>query len=222
MTDERRSGIALIAGSAAMIITMGFHPHGKISPAELDHVIPVLIGVHTLALFSIPILFLGAWGMTRWLAAPDRVAWAGLVFFAAGSIAVMNAAVYDGLTAPQLFRQIVAATPETQDGWKMLMHFNSQLNQAFARVYAVASAVALILWSVSILRNRTRGNGIGIYGIILGTVTALGIMSGRLTPDWHGFGMLILGQAIWFVIVGGKMCRADVGIGTGRTIQAGA
>src|SRR5277367_1325698 len=209
MTDERRSGIALIAGSAAMIITMGFHPHGKISPAELDHVIPVLIGVHVLALASIPILFLGAWGMTRWLAAPDRLAWAGLVFLAMGSIAVMNAAVFDGLMAPNLFRQIVAAAPETRDGWKLLMSYNSQMNQAFPRVYAVASSLAVVLWSVSILRNRTMGRGIGIYGIVLGAVTALGILSGLLTPDWHGCGMLILGQAIWFVRVGWMMWRVE-------------
>jgi hypothetical protein len=205
MTDERRSGIALIAGSAAMIITMGFHPHGKIGPEELDHVVPMLIGVHVLALASIPVIFLGAWGMTRLLAGPDRLAWAGLVLFAMGSIAVMNAAVFDGLMAPYLMKQIVAATTETRDSWQMFMKFNFQMNQAFARVYAVASSPAVVLWSVSILRSRAMGRGIGIYGCVLGAVTAVGILSGLLSPSWHGFGMLILGQAIWFFIIGGGL-----------------
>lgn len=171
--------------------------------------VPMLIGVHALALASIPVIFLGTWGMTRRLAAPDRLAWAGLVLFAMGSIAVMNAAVLDGLMAPYLMRQIVAATTETRDGWQMFMRYDFQMNQSYARVYGVASSLALVLWSVSILRSRVMGRGIGIYGCVLGAVTSLGILSGLLSPSWHGFGMLILGQAIWFVVVGSGMWRAD-------------
>src|SRR5271169_1406269 len=118
MTDERRSAIALIAGSAGMIITMVSHPGGKISPAEVDHVARMLIVVHSLALASIPVVFLGASGMSRWLG--DRLAWAGLVLYGLASIAVMNAAVCDGLLAPNLMKHIVSATPETRDGWQMM------------------------------------------------------------------------------------------------------
>jgi hypothetical protein len=205
MTDERRSAIALIAGSVGMIITMISHPGGKIGPAEVDHVARMLILVHSLALASIPVIFLGAWGMSRRIGGADRLAWAGLVVYAIASIAVMNAAVCDGLMAPTLMRKIVAATPETREMWQTLMNFNFQLNQAFARVYAVGSSLALVLWSVSILRYRALGRGVGVCGAVLGVATAVGICSGFLTPDRHGFGMLIFGQAIWFLIVAGEM-----------------
>jgi hypothetical protein len=208
MTDERRSGIALIVGSAAMVITMAFHPHGKLNPADIDSALRMLIAVHTLALLSIPVLFLGAWGMTRWVATPDRLAWAALVLFAMGSVAVMNAAVFDGLVAPNLIRPMVAATAETRDGWQSLMNYNFQLNQAFARVYAAGSSLAVVLWSVSIWRSRRMAPGLAIYGIILGTVTALATLSGLLSPTWHGFTVLILGQAIWFIGAGAQLCRA--------------
>jgi hypothetical protein len=197
MTDERRSAIALIAASVGMIITMVSHPGGKIALAEVDHVARMLIVVHSLALASIPVIFLGAWGMTRRIGGVDRLAWAGLVLYALASIAVMNAAVFDGLMAPVLMRKIVAATAETRDMCQTLMSFNFQMNQAFAR----ASSLAVVLWSVSILRCRTLGMGVGIYGVVLGVVTAAGICSGYLTPDRHGFGMLIFGQAIWFLLV---------------------
>ena len=167
----------------------------------------MLIGVHSLALASIPVVFLGAWGMSLRIGGADRLAWAGLVLYALASIAVMNAAVCDGLLAPNLIRQIVSATPETRDGWRMVMNYNFQTNQAFARVYAVASSLAVVLWSVSILRNRTPGRGVGIYGVVLGAVTVTGIFSGFLTPDRHGFGMLIFGQAIWFLIVAAGLWR---------------
>jgi hypothetical protein len=158
-----------------MIITMISHPGGKISPAEVDHVARMLIVVHSLALASIPIIFLGVWGMTRRIGGADRLAWAGLVLYALASIAVMNAAVFDGLIAPVLMRKIVAATPETRDVWQTQMNFNFQMNQAFARVYAVGSSLAVLLWSVSILRYRTMGLGVGIYGVVLGLATAAGI-----------------------------------------------
>jgi hypothetical protein len=190
-----------------MIITMISHPGGKISAAEIDHVARMLIGVHSLAIASIPVIFLGAWGMSRRIGGADRLAWAGLVLYAVAGIAVMNAAVCDGLLAPNLIRQIVSATPETRDGWRLVMNYNFQMNQAFARVYAVASSLAVVLWAVSILRNRTLGRGVGVYGVVLGAVTVAGIFSGFLTPDRHGFGILIFGQAIWFLIVAAGLWR---------------
>jgi hypothetical protein len=177
------------------------HPGGKIAPAQVDHVARMLIVVHSLALASIPVIFLGVWGMTRRIGGADGLAWAGLVLYGMASIAVMNAAVCDGLLAPVLMRKIVAATPETRDMWQTLMNFNFQMNQAFARVYAVGSSLAVVFWSASILRYRALGRGVGIYGVVLGVATAAGIGSGYLTPDRHGFGMLIFGQAIWFLLV---------------------
>ena len=145
--------------------------------------------------------------MTRRIGGADRLAWVGLVLYGLASIAVMNAAVCDGLLAPVLMRKIVAATPETRDVWQTLMNFNFQMNQAFARVYAVGASLAVVLWSASILRYRALGMGVGIYGVVLGIVTAAAICSGYLTPDRHGFGMLIFGQAIWFLIVAGELWR---------------
>jgi hypothetical protein len=198
-----------------MIITMISHPGGKISPAEVDHVARMLTVVHSLALASIPVIFLGVWGMTGRIGGADRLAWAGLVLYSLASIAVMNAAVFDGLMAPVLMRKIVAASAETRDMWQALMNFNFQMNQAFARVYAVGSSLAVVLWSVSILRYRTLGRGVGVYGVVLGVATAVGICSGFLTPDRHGFGMLIFGQAIWFLIVASGLW------GAGKSVAAG-
>jgi hypothetical protein len=209
MTDERRSAIALIAGSAGMIITMIFHPGGKIAPEQLEHVIHVSVGVHALALASIPVLFLGAWGMTRRVDGGDRLAWAGLVLFAMACIAVMNAGTLNGLAAPGFMRKIVAATPETREIWQAMLSYNFQVNQAFARVYAVGASLAMVLWSAAILRCRAMGRGVVIYGVVLGLATAVAICSGLLTPDRHGFAILILGQAIWFLGAAAKMWGLD-------------
>jgi hypothetical protein len=211
MTDERRSAIALIAGSAGMIITMIFHPGGKIAPEQLEYFIRLDIAVHSLALASLPVLFLGAWGMSRRLDGGDRMAWAGLVLFALASVAVMNAGTLNGLVAPKVMRQIVAATPETRGTWQAIANFSFQMNQAFSRLYAVGASLAILLWSVAILRYRALGRGVGIYGLVLGPVIVVAICSGLLTPDRHGFAMLIFGQAIWFLVVAGRMWGLPAG-----------
>lgn len=64
MTDDRASGLALIAGSCGFIITLALHPTGHIPAAQLTSIIPMLIGVHALALACVPVLFLGAWGFS--------------------------------------------------------------------------------------------------------------------------------------------------------------
>jgi hypothetical protein len=211
MTDDRRVGVALIAGSAGMIITMIFHPTGKVGPGGVESMVRMLVGVHSLALASLPVLFVGAWGLSRRVASANRPAMTALVLYAFAMVAVMNAAVFDGLVAPNLIRQIVlthdTATPGTSEGWRLAFNYNSYLNQAFARLYAVASSMAIVLWSVVIVRGHALGWGVGIYGCILGPITVIGVVSGLLNPDVHGFGLLIFGQALWFIVVGVQLCR---------------
>jgi hypothetical protein len=81
MTDDRLSGLALIAGSGGTIITMSLHPTGRVAAAQVESMIHVLIAVHALALACVPIQFLGAWGLSRRVASPDRLAVAGLVLY---------------------------------------------------------------------------------------------------------------------------------------------
>jgi hypothetical protein len=211
MTDDRRSGVALIAGSVAGIITMILHPTGKVGPGGVESMVRMLVAVHSLALASLPVLFLGAWGLSRRVARADRLAMAALVLYAFAAVAVMNAAVFDGLVAPNLIRQIITAAPEARDGWRLVFNYNSYLNQAFARVFAVASSMAIVLWSVAIVRSGALSRGVGIYGCVLGAFTVIGMLSGLLNPDVHGFGLIIFGQALWFILIGASLCRVREG-----------
>jgi hypothetical protein len=211
MTDDRLSGLALIAGSCGTIITMSLHPTGHVEAAQLESMIHMLIAVHALALACLPVLFLGAWGLSRRVATPDHLAMAGLVLYTFALLAVMNAAVADGLVAPSLFRQIVASagSPPAIDGWRMMSRYNFYANQAYAQVFVVASSVAIVLWSASTWRSRQLAPGLGIYGCILGPVTLLALFSGRLNLDAHGFGIVIFGQAAWFIVAGALLWRHE-------------
>jgi hypothetical protein len=211
MTEDRKSGLALIAGSIGLIITMALHPtgHDLLAPGQFDGIARLIVAVHTLALASIPVMFLGTLGLSRRLATPDKVSVCALVAYGFAGIAAMNAAALSGLVAPGLARQMAAATPgsETTNLWSVLFTYNGFLNQAFAMVFVVASSVALTLWSASILRNGVLTRGVGVYGCVLGPLTVVAVLSGHLRLNVHGFGLVVLGQAIWFVIVGVSLIR---------------
>ena len=208
MTDDRKSGIALIAGSAGMILTMLFHPHGAIKAEQVESMARNLTLVHSLALASLMVLFLGALGLSRQLRNADHFDIVGLVLFAFASVAVMNAAVMDGLVAPNVMRRIVEAGAGGGESWRVALRYNFEVNQGFARLYAVTSSIAIIFWSISILRNRALGRGVGIYGCLFGAVAVVVVFSGRVGMDVHGFGAVVLGQAIWFVTVGASLCQS--------------
>ncbi len=153
-----------------MIITMIFHPGGKVAPEQLEQMIRLNIAVHSLALLTVPVLFLGAWGMSRRLDGGDRLAWTGLVLFAFASVAVMNAGTLNGLVAPKLMRLIVAATPETRGLWQAMLSYNFQIEPGVcARVF---------------------GRGIAGDTVVVGgdsAVPKLGVGSGYLRR-YSGFG----------------------------------
>ena len=98
MTDDRKCGLALILGTAGLFVIMMFHPTGggHLTPSEFDSMVRRNIAVHSLALAFVPVLFLGALGIYRRLASPDRLSLSGLVLYAFAMMAAMNAAVASG------------------------------------------------------------------------------------------------------------------------------
>lgn len=211
MTDDQMSGWALIAGSVASIITMSLHPtgHDLFVAGQLHSVARLAIAVHALALVSLPVLFLGACGLSYRMASAGRLALAALATYGFALVAVMNAAVFSGLVAPGIASRIVEATPEASDAWRVAFRYNGDLNQSFALVFVVASSAAILLWSTAILRGGGLARGIGTYGCILAPIILLVVLSGHLRLDVHGFGAIMLGQAIWFISAGAQLCKAE-------------
>jgi len=211
MSNDHMSGLALIVGSSGMIITMSLHPTGHVAADQIEPMIRMLIAVHALALACVPVMFLGAWGLSRRVAGGDHLGVTGLVVYTFALLAVMNAAVADGLVTPSLLRQMVASAgaPQAVDGWRMMSRYNFYVNQGYAQVFVAASSVAIVLWSASIWHSKELSRGLGIYGCILGGVTLIALSSGHLNLDAHGFGIIIFGQAGWFIVAGGLILRGD-------------
>jgi hypothetical protein len=209
--SDQMSGWALISGSAGMIITMAFHPSGHITPDRMESMIRMLIAVHSLALACVPALFIGTLGLVRRFRSAHRLAVSGLVVYAFALVAVMNAAVADGLVTPRVLRQIVesAGAPAAMDTWRTISHYNFHVNQAYAQVFVAGSCVAIVLWSIAAWKSRELSRGFSIFGCVLGLLSLVAMFSGYLPLDVHHFGAVVLGQAVWFVNAGMMLLRRN-------------
>jgi hypothetical protein len=167
-----------------------------------------MVGVHALAIAGIPFSFLGAFALTRRLDSPSRLAIAGLVIYGLGLVAVMIAPAISGLVGTEILRHIVARGPGSEQ-WRTLMEYNFLINQAFAGIFVVASSTAIVFWSLVIVKNRALSIAIGIYGLLLGPAIVIAMITGGLSLDVHGFGLITFSQAIWFIVAGILLWRSQ-------------
>jgi hypothetical protein len=213
MTDNRKGGIAFIAGMVGTIVTMAFHPtgHDMLAPGKFQSVALLNTAVHSLALLCVPVLFLGGLVLTRRLMSPDRYSVVALVFYGFSLVAVMSAAVASGLIAPGLIKLIMdadgASNTSVSQAWRVAFNYNGFINQAFAKVFVVSSCIAMLFWSLAMQRQNI-WNSVAVYGICLAPIAILALVSGHLSLGVHGFGMVVVLQAIWFISVGVLLCSA--------------
>ena len=206
------SGTLLIAGSLLGVLVMILHPtaHGMLSPETAHRVARLGIMVHGVALAAVPMLFLGLIGVSRRLG-PSDLTTAALVVWGFGGAAVMSAAVASGFVAPPIIQHILSEG-ESSDVYHALLGYTGLVNQGFAKVNVVASAVAVVLWSAAIFRSRRFAPATGVAGVVVGAGILLGFFSGHLRLDVHGFGIVTFVQSAWLIWLGILLCR-DGGTG---------
>lgn len=212
MTNDRKSGVALIAGAAGFIVTMAIHPSGHmvLGPAQVGGFVRVNVITHALGIASGLLLFLGAMGLTRRLKEPEWCSLAGLAIFGFSVIAAANAAIMSGFVASSVIREIVAAGKDSAgDVWQVMLTYTHAMNQAYAQVFVVTSSIAIVLWSVVIVRGKALPSWIGVFGCIFAPLSVVALLSGYLPLDVHGFGLVALLQAIWFVSSGVQMLSSQ-------------
>ncbi len=191
MQRDLPSGLLLVASALAMTTVMLVHPT---SPLE------TLNGaVHGLALIATPALFLGLLGVHQRLA-PSRLSTAALVAWGFGSVAVACSAVASGFVAPAVIAQIKAAGESRVPQAFLLYTF--LWNQGFAAVNVVAWAVAILLWSVAVVRTGRLPGALAGGGFVVATLVLLGFGSGHVRTDVHGFGIITFLQSAWLICLG--------------------
>lgn len=206
---NRSAALAIWAGTAAGLATMALHPTGR----EVVHNATegggniLVSSVHLLAILGQALVLAGAVAIAARLRARVDLAVGGYVFFALGAFTIIVAAAASGLIAPSTVRGI--GELEAAERGMMLndLHYTGLINQSFARISVVFTAVALLIWCAAILRTRAFTRGIAIYGIALATLLLIGAGSGYLRLNIHGYGLVVLGTGLWQVLVANALWR---------------
>ena len=203
------SGATLIAGTLLFVLVMTLHPtaHDILAEEHVEHGVHLNRMVHTVALIGVPVLFLGLLGLWRRLGG-GPLATAGLVGWGFASVAVTSAAVTSGFVASELMLEMsrAGAGPE-REAVHSLLDYASLVIHAFGTVHLVASSLAIVLWAAEILRAGALHRSAGVVGLIAGAGVLLLFLGEHLRLDVHGFGLMVMLQAVWLVWVGVLLCR---------------
>ncbi len=204
MEEKNKSGLFLLFGIILMTITMVLHPSG----GSLEHILnirTILIISHSLAIFSIPFLIIGFWGIWKSLGTHNLVSTLAFIISFLGSIAAMLAAVVNGLVLPNfLVRNYDPNNSMNADYIKLFVRYNSSLNLAMDYILISAFVLAVLLWSILIVLQRPKvfPAWLGFFGIILTMTVLIGVVSGYDFIHVQGFRVFIFGLVSWLMVAG--------------------
>ena len=200
-TFEANAGLALIAGCVLIIVTMVLHPAGG-SFEHLVSIIPIIIISHSIALLAIPFCLVGFWGLTKRLADVYFLSITAFAIIAFGLVAVMCAGAVNGLVLPLFIKRYKTASAETIDSIKPILTYNSTLNHAFDYIFIGAACLAILIWSIAILKTKAFPVWIGYFGLLL-AFAAIGMLgAGFVFVNLTGFRVFIFGLVSWILLVG--------------------
>jgi hypothetical protein len=177
-------------------------------PTDLSN-LQMAVAVHVLALLMLPVMLFGLAGLNNKLGWDDPLAATAFIVYGFGMVAAMMSAAASGLIAPELVRRMPASDEATRQALGAMFRYTIYVNQAFAKVMVVASSLGVIGWSAAIAKSSMASRSITIAGIVSGRFGIVGVVSGHLQLNVHGFGLYMLLHATWLVLVGARLYRKD-------------
>jgi hypothetical protein len=208
----RAAGALLIGGSILEIAAMAHHPS-----VHAHDLAAVLVQLRALSAASawvhgvlIALMLTVFFALTEfaWQRGITRPAIrAGLIAYAAGVVAMMGAALVDGFVTPRVAILAEGLGAADLSITAQLLHLCILFNQALAHLGAIAMSVAIIAWSLDLLRRAGFERALGAAGIAIGLGCVAALIAGVLQLDVHGMMLVLVLQAAWTIGVGVLLLR---------------
>lgn len=198
---KKFAGYSLIIGSVLMILTMVLHPTG----GNLEHIIKisnVLMITHSIAIFSIPFVAFGFYGLSKNLVTDSKTSYLGFTFVIFGLIAVILAASINGLILPMYSSKFQNETGQNLEAMKLIISYGSTFNKAMDYIFMGGYSIAMLIWSVVIILTSKLPRWIGFYGLILLAFVIIGfLLQFNFISVW-GFRIYVFGIVSWIILAG--------------------
>jgi hypothetical protein len=207
----RAAGIAIGLASILSVGFMAYHPrlHAH-SMAEFIEVVQreALIDgiVHGSLIGLMGIL------MTGYSVLSSRIdslsARAALIAYGIGAIAGMAAATISGLIVPQFVLPYDGKPHDQLETVRHILGLCQAVNQVCSRMWVVSTALAVVLWSISLVRRAGSARAVGALGLVLGGAPVIALASGYLPMNVHGVLAFVISQTIWSLAIAWLLVRA--------------
>ena len=203
---EKYCGIALIAFTILLLLTMIMHPAG----GSIEHLIRItntIMITHAIAIVSLPVGCIGFWGLTRKIGANHFLSMMGFVLMSFALVAVLLAATTNGLVLPLFLQRYETSGPDTIVTTKLILSYSFSVNKAFDYIYTGLFCLAILTWSIAILQTRKLPRWIGWTGVAIVAMMVIMILSGVAVNTVYGLRMFFSGIVTWIVATGIVMAR---------------
>jgi hypothetical protein len=209
----RAAGAVLIGGSILEIAAMAHHPsvhaHDMAAVlAQLQALSAASAWVHgvLIALMLTVFFALTEFAWQRDIARPAIRA--GLIAYAAGVVAMMGAALVDGFVTPRVAILAEGLRAADLSITAQLLNLCVLFTQALAHLGAIAMSVAIIAWSLDLLRRAGFERALGVAGIAIGLGCVAALIAGVLQLDVHGMMLVLVLLAAWTIGLGVLLLRS--------------
>lgn len=203
---QKIAGYSLFIGSILMVLTMVLHPSG----GNLEHIFKiskVLMISHSIAIFSIPFIAFGFYGLSEVLQTNSRISYLGFMFVGFSLVAVMIAGSINGLILPMYVSKFHNQTAQNLETTKLIISYGSIFNKAMDYVFINGFSIAMIIWSVIIIQTSKLPHWIGLYGCFLVAFVSIGFLIDFNFISVWGFRIYIFGIVSWIIMVGFCMIK---------------
>ena len=206
---DKKAGIALILFSILLVFTIVLHPTGG-GIQHLINITGMIVVTHSVAILSLPFGFLGFRGLTRKLGMDHF--WSVLAFGMAslGLIAALCAGATNGLVLPIFLQHYKDATPEALTAIDPILRYSFAINHAFDYIYTGAFCLAILCWSIAIVKTKNLPVWMGWLGIVISVATAVIFLFGMVTPvNVLGLRIFVASILIWILLAGRALISYD-------------
>lgn len=203
---RKTTALCLLIGSLLATITMMLHPSGG-SMEHITHTKGAIVFSHSVAIFCLPFIFFGSWGLSLLLQTSGRISMLAFLGFCAGLIAAMIAASINGLVLPY-FAERYYKSGIDEAVLKAILGYGRYMNAAMDYIFIGACVFAIGLWSIIIVTKVLLPKWIGYYGFIIIAFGMIGIFTNFNFISVFGFRIFIFGLVSWLVLVGVVMLWA--------------
>lgn len=202
---RKTSALCLLIGSLLATITMVIHPSGG-SMEKINQMRTAIVFSHSLAIFCMPFIGFGAWGLSVLLQTPSRIAMLPFFVFVTGLIAAMIAGSVNGLVLPYFVGRYYESGVD-EAVLKAIIGYGRYINAAMDYIFIAATTFAIGMWSVIIILTAKLPKWIGYYGILIIIAGVVGVFMKFNFISVSGFRIFIFSLVSWLILVGVLMIR---------------